>query len=272
MQKTSIEYLTHTWNPIAMRCTRISDGCHSCWHLTLADRLAQNPVLNVNERLVLAGQRPFILRERELFAPLHKKKAAVIGVQFMGDLFHETVPDEFRVDAYSVMLGCDRHTYLILTKRPQEMLRYFRTNTLPGYVGRNHIYHGLTVCNQREADEKIPLFLQVPGKKFLSIEPMLGAIDLGNIDYVGMVQINALTGSNRCQTGGSWSNGSKEKVDAVLLGGETGPGARPMHPDWVRSVRDQCQAAGIPFFLKSMGKGLGRTLDGHTHDYLPWRE
>jgi protein gp37 len=145
-----------------------------------------------------------------------------------------------------------------------------------------NLWTGLTVCNQEEADEKIPVFLEVPGKKFLSIEPMLGPIDL-----------DATCGPCHC-----WRDGS---IKAVILGGETGPGARPLHPEWVRSVRDQCQSADVPFFFKQWGewvhytqycfgvgapclssvkvenelyrvgrKAAGRLLDGRTHNDLPW--
>ena len=158
-----------------------------------------------------------------------------------------------------------------------------------------NVHLGLTVCNQEEADVKIPIFLQVPGKKFLSIEPMLGPIDLCNVTDC------------LCHCDGCLNMSPNTRIDAVILGGETGPGARPMNPDWVRSVRDQCAAAGVPFFFKQWGKWLcstqmvqgthrdtgvycwpweksgdttmmvgvvhpcaGRLLDDRTHDDLPW--
>jgi len=116
----------------------------------------------------------------------------------------------------------------------------------------DNIYHGLTVCSQDEADAKIPIFLQVPGKKFLSVEPMLGAMDFRKVKGFNRVGMDL----------SDWS---------VLCGAETGPGARPVDPDWVRSIRDQCQSAGVPFFLKHISKKDGRILDGRTHDDLPWR-
>lgn len=244
-----------------------------------------------DERMALTGLGPFVLRERELPAPARTKKPAVIGVQFMGDLFHASVPDEF-IDQVFEEIGFHgiHHTFLILTKRPQRMAEYFkRLQTVASHPLNPfpNVYSGLTVCNQQEADEKIPIFLQVPGKKFLSIEPMLGKIDLSHYLW--------FDGTN-----GEWfdeySGGYKGKpepcydpqspFDAVILGGETGPGARPMHPDWVRSVRDQCQSAGVPFFFKNWGywipveelgtcrveknKTHSRILDMETHDSLPW--
>jgi protein gp37 len=210
------------------------------------------------------------------------------------DLFHDAVPDDFIDEVYGV-IGLLDNTYLILTKRPARMestlnrlIKSWSAICKRDVMLPNNIWHGLTVCNQQEADEKIPIFLQVPGRKFLSIEPMLGPIDLERPlpgpDINGVCQPWMIQGD----------------IDAVILGGETGPGARPLHPDWVRSVRDQCAAAGVPFFLKQWGeyvpvdnnnpigkhltligkqwvdrvgrKKAGRLLDGRTHDELPWRE
>ncbi len=272
MQKTGIEYLDYTWNPIAMRCTPVSPGCERCWHLRTANRLKNNTCLPEAERRALSGYGS-ILRGRELDAPMKVKKPSVIGVQFMGDLYHETVSNSQRDFVYEGMNAAPWHTYLILTKRPDAMLADF--NRAGGGTIPDYIRPGLTVCNQAEADEKIPIFLQVPGKKFLSIEPMLGEIDLNSVRGMFYPFPNGWT-----------------KINAVILGGESGPGARPMHPDWVRSVRDQCAAAGVPFFFKSWGKiepslydtigktfprpfdvftkNLHRHLDGRTHDELPW--
>jgi len=279
-----------------------------------------------------------IPRPDRLDIPLKRRKPTVYSV--WNDLFHEDVQDEFLFDALNVMERCSEgpawgervyqyqfdttgsfvpHTFLILTKRARRMA-YKVDEWLSSYSEQGtaaniaHIYFGLTVCNQQEADEKIPAFLQVPGKKFLSIEPMLGPVDITQIrdghtrDHV---TINALTGIPY-----DWDYDEENpddgtgKINAVILGGETGPGARPMHPDWVRSIRDQCEAAGVPFFFKQWGefepwdhrKGTdavpnvlyvpyrpdcpdpyplgwgrrvgrnkaGRLLDGREHNDLPW--
>jgi protein gp37 len=212
----------------------------------MANRLCSNPSLPLKEREALAGEGPVVLRERELSAPLRAKKPAVIGVQFMGDLFHEDVPDEFRDDAYAVMHGCDRHTYLILTKRADNLLRYSQTHFLPGYQGRDHIWHGVTICNQPEADAKIPELLKVPGKKFISYEPALRPVDFR--PFLGFWQWSK---SENFQT---WVPHDPSPIDLIICGGESGPGARPTHPDWVRSVRDQCAAAGTAFYFKQWGE------------------
>lgn len=290
MQESNIDYLTHTWNPIAMRCTRCSDGCLHCWHLKMCDRLMKNPLIINEFKNAYGGAIPPVLIHNEIDAPAHLRDPAVIGVQFMGDLFHEAVPDYVQIKIISTIMDCSKHIFLLLTKRPKRMEAH--TNFYYISTDRNHknrrikppvnIWHGLTICHQQEANEKIPIFLQVPGKKFLSIEPMLGPIDLH--DYL-------------------WKHFSKRDrawamagdIDAVILGGESGPGARQMHPDWVRSVRDQCAAAGVPFFFKQWGeycqmdqladdiagvrcseiikcgrRKAGRLLDGRTHDDLPW--
>jgi len=321
MNKTKIEYLDYTFNPIAMRCTPVSPGCANCWHLRTADRLCRNPQIPFNEAMALEGAGPFVLRERELSSPLRAKKPAVIGVQFMGDLFHEDVPGSFVQAAYTTMAKARQHTFLVLTKRAKRMadittgMIEMGLTLREGYQGGDlpNIWHGVTVCNQQEADEKIPHLLKVPGRKWLSIEPMLGEIDLGHNGSDALpvfrypdkdIPIYSQP-SNRCVDsfkGGFWKKhdaNMRPFVDAVILGGETGPGARPMHPDWVRSVRDQCVAAGVPFYLKQNGEWLpcfmvedetkyknqiidgtimcrvgskfaGRLLDGREWNELPW--
>lgn len=251
MQKTGIEYLTHTWNPIAMRCTPCSPGCANCWHLRTADRLKNNPGLPDDERKALAGEGPFIIRERELSAPLRTKKPAVIGVQFMGDLFHEDVPDSFIGKTWDTMASCPQHTFLVLTKRPDNMVWMHQHMRL---MCLDNVWHGATICNQPEADAKITDLLKVPGKHFLSIEPMLGAIDslpLCTKNCSAGFPENTIGPCDKCTEG---------KIDLVILGGETGHGSRPLHPDWVRSVRDQCIAAGVPFFFKQWGEWTEKCL------------
>jgi protein gp37 len=185
----------------------------------------------------------------------------------------KTIPDSFIDETWAVMAACSQHTFLILTKRPRRMIEAV-SNIIPKYGTLPNVWLGLTIVNQQEADEKIPIFLQVPGKKFLSLEPMLGEIILERLGrhWLGPA---------------SQSRGMCEGIEAVILGGETGPGARPMDLKWVRSIRDQCQNAGVPFFLKSLGEKVigdggtannplifkayrSRLLDGRTHDDLPW--
>jgi len=285
-------------------CTRISPGCKNCWSLAMEHRLGQDIIKKGVEGSFEDGTATgFQIRsERVTIHPdrlkrFSTRKPKVFAI--WNDLFHEGVPDSFIEKVYMSMIDFSHNKYLILTKRPKRMAEWTKMNW-----ANNCIWHGLTVCNQQEADEKIPVFLQVPGKKFLSIEPMLGAIDISNhltksvcfkcrsedykpVQYRGYVCANC---------GEIRSIEIINQIDAVILGGETGSGARPLHPDWVRSVRDQCAAAGVPFFFKQWGKWkpdppavlymnrsilvddrvmyindkAGRELDGRTHDDLLW--
>jgi protein gp37 len=179
--------------------------------------------------------------KNELQKPFSWKKPRRIFVVSMGDLFHESVKDDWRNKVLDVMLNCPQHIFLILTKRPYNMADFFY------YYTRNeewklpdNIWIGVTVENQEYANERIKYLNTIPAAvKFVSIEPMLGPIDL----------TQALDDTLKHHEGGL-----KNCISWVICGGESGPGARPMHPDWVRSLRDQCQAAGVPFFFKQWGE------------------
>jgi len=175
--------------------------------------------------------------ESALYIPLKWRKPRRIFVCSMSDLFHPKVPFAF-VDKvmFTIYKSYDMgHTFQILTKRAKRMLKYFLTNSV-NLLPRVHL--GVSISNQTEADEKIPILLQIPAAvQWLSIEPMLGPIDLLNCN--GVMAFGRIYGA--------W-------IDGVVVGGESGPGARPMHPDWVRSIRDQCVAADVPFFFKQWGR------------------
>ncbi len=490
MNRTKIEYLDYTWNPIAMRCTPVSEGCRNCWHLAMAKRLAANPKI-VNEfRNAYGGAIPPVLIHTELEAPLYLRKPSRIAIQLMGDLFHDSVPTEF-VDMILATVSLSVfHTFLILTKRPARMKEYFddsqtpfriqrsadtvivkrameniryEIRPIPGFdkyfadtigqifttngsghcvwcgkvfntgqqdslfcgqscrsaacyarqqgrnsepAGRimrkvrtdrgeqghlriniiggskelvhrlvlttfvrppigdeqgchrdgnpehnwvtnlrwgtqednwkdskrhgtfnrhktenNHIkpsifwplqncFLGVSVEDQKTADERIPILLQIPAAhRWVSVEPMLGPVDLGldkatckccprwgsrwirlkgqvtadfpfpliNDQYRKMIAPAGIYraesnphGALSVETPGGLLGVKPDefevfpKLDWVVCGGETGPGARPVHPDWVRSLRDQCQAAGVPFFFKSWGEWA----PGSDHPHL----
>lgn len=162
--------------------------------------------------------------------PLRWKKPRRIFVVSMGDLFHEDVTDK-QIDGIfermtHPMMGMDHHTYLILTKRPERILAGHQEH----FAEWPNIWLGVTCENQQAADERIPILLQIPAAvRFVSCEPMLSEIDFSHLPESGA------------------------ELDWVICGGESGPGARPMHPDWARSIRDYCQAAGVPFFFKQWG-------------------
>jgi protein gp37 len=269
MNKTKIEYLTHTWNPLAMRCTPVSDGCKNCWHLRTAHRLARNEMVEYKERKAYEGLRGPVLREEELSAPLRLKKPSRIGIQFMGDLFHESVKkDQFDNIVNAIMVEkLKYHKFFFLTKRPEKMLELFKSWATGAWNNRlpENFWLGVSVEDQKTLDERARLLLQIPAAhRWVSIEPMLGKITIPEVSYrrIGPV-CSSCTGAGHyhdnfntpcpdCEGTGR----NPTALDWIVLGGETGPGARSMHPDWVRSVRDQCQEAGVPFFFKSWGEWL----------------
>jgi protein gp37 len=214
---TKNQYWNQAWNPIRLKgggyhCTKISPGCLNCWAegfnvRTGHGRWKEPPF-----------QPEFELSLRTLEAPLHWKKPRVIATQWLGDLFHEAIPFTFQRDIWQIANNLDRHDFLFLTKRP-EIMKAVINDGPPG------LWYGLTVCNQAEADEKIPQLLQVPGKLWISVEPMLEQIDL-SLEY--------------------------GKVDFVAVGCETGPHRRPCKLEWIESIVQQCQAAGVPCFVKAL--------------------
>jgi len=189
------------------------------------------------------------LHPEELKKPLSWKKPRRIFVCSMGDLFHEDVPFEFINKIITVIGQAGRHTFQILTKRPERMRNFFHGRTI-----KRNMWLGVTVCNQKEADEKIPVLLQIerencPVVRFVSIEPMLSPITLTQIHYDGLSEIDALNGTHGVVRR---HRGICNKLDWVIVGGETGANARPMDADWARAIRDQCRSAGVPFFFKQM--------------------
>ncbi len=234
--KSKIEWLNggSTWNPVT-GCTPISEGCAHCYARRMARRLAG--------RAGYPGVDGFAvtMHPERLEEPLHWRKPRMIFVCSMGDLFHEEVSDGFIRDVWHVMADCPQHTFQVLTKRPQRMYEWVREY---GAFALSHIWLGTTAENQPRADERVRWLLRTPAAvRFVSYEPALGPWDASR--WLGLV-------TNK------WGTLAKYRpdIDWVIVGGETGPGARPMHPAWVRSIRDQCQAANVPLFLKSWGDWL----------------
>lgn len=237
MQRTNISYLTHSWNPIDMICTPISEGCKNCWHLAMVKRFGNK------------SKTPKLI-DKELIAPLRLRKPARIGVQFMGDLFHDDVPFGTLDQIMTTVALCQQHTFLMLTKRQDKMSRYFESleklkkgsvrdmriwdawRAVYGTKLNDRIYPlsnlwlGLTICTQQEWDEKLPVFLQIPGKKWLSIEPCLE-----NLKF----EISNL-----------------KLLDGVVVGCESGANRRPCNIEWIRSIVGQCRAVGVPVFVKQV--------------------
>lgn len=230
------------------------------------------------------------LHPERLEVPLHWRKPKMVFVCSMADLFHERVPFEFISDVWSTMLAAHQHTFQLLTKRPERILDWWRWHRWYG-PGRpqsrwpSYIWIGTSVENQHWADRRIPLLLQVPAAvRFLSVEPLLKKVDL--TPWLGTCKCGDYRSQhhesngecNVCVHGASPWDGCqryREVRDAIswtIVGGESGPGARPMNLDWARSIRDQCIAVGVPFFYKQGSgprPGTGRELDGRTWDEMP---
>lgn len=255
---TSIEWTDVSWNPVR-GCSLVSAGCANCYAMKQAHRFsgAGQPYAGLTE-LGPHGPRwtgKIQLVEEALDAPLHWKKPRRIFVNSMSDLFHEDVPDEFIHKIFAVMALSPRHTFQVLTKRPERMLRYLRPEGRR-FLVEHHAYKlsdrapvslasiwplpnlwlGVSIDDQKTADERIPILLQTPAAvRWVSAEPLLGPVDLDlYLSYSGRVL----------------SHGG---IDWVVVGGESGPGARPCDVAWIRSIRDQCQAAGVPVFVKQLG-------------------
>jgi len=219
--------------------------------------------------------------------PLRWKKPRRIFVNSMSDLFHENVTDEWLDRIFAVMALAKQHTFLVLTKRPERMRRWFTTTASgakrevlvwetagrperwPGWPLPN-VWIGVSVENQQAADERIPILLATPAAlRFVSCEPCLGPIDLSR--YLGAGEPGEIgngrlhNSPSECPTWYDWCNCV---IDWVIVGGESGPGARPMHPDWVRSLRDQCREAGVPFFFKQWGEWFPRDQWEHNPDLI----
>lgn len=311
---SKIEWTGDTWNPL-IGCDKVSAGCKNCYAIKTAWIRQHNPAMaekyagvvekTANGSLNWTGK--ISMHNASLEKPFRKSQPTVYFVNSMSDLFHKDVPLLFIADVFAVMSLTERHTYQVLTKRidraaevlnsdefkealtnacnrlhhefikPLEQAVYFHDEVMADYPLPN-VWIGTSVEDQKAADERIPYLLQIPAAvRFLSCEPLLDEVNL--------------TGYTSSSIG--W----------VIAGGESGKGARPMHPDWVRLLRDQCNKANIPFFFKQWGeytpvhdlrcnepgikgkqwytfdpetsvckvgkKAAGRLLDGQLHDEYP---
>lgn len=243
MAMSAIEWTEVTWNPTT-GCDRTSPGCDNCYALTLARRLkamGQPKYQRDGDPRTSGPGFGLSVHADVLDAPRSWHTPRTVFVNSMSDLFHPEVPDEFILQVFEVMGDTPMHTYQVLTKRAK------RLSTLAGKLPwSSNIWMGVSVESQRYAFRVDHLRRVAAHVRFLSIEPLLGpvALDLGGIGW-------------------------------VIVGGESGPGARPVDPSWVRSVRDQCVAQEVPFFFKQWGgrtpKANGRLLDGEIWSEYPDR-
>lgn len=253
--RTGIEWTDATWNPVT-GCTEVSPGCDHCYAKTFAERWRGTPGHYFENGFDAQ------LRHDKLSQPLKWKKPRRIFVNSMSDLFHDAIDDVFLGLVWQVMADCPQHTFQILTKRHARMRSF-----LKGFEPLPNVWLGVSAESQQWADIRIPALLDTPAAvRFISAEPLLGPISLMR-----------------------WLNGGFGNVAPdlhwVIVGGESGAGARIMSPDWARDLRDECVAADVPFLFKQWGawgptnekdtmqrvgkRAAGRELDGRTWDQYP---
>ena len=239
--KTTIEWTERTWNP-PTGCTKISSGCQNCYAEVMARRLKAMGVKGYENGFSLT------LQPHRLDEPLRRRKPTVYFVNSMSDLFHEDIPEDYIWKVFEVIENSQQHTFQILTKRAERMVHLLNQHKVP-----SNAWIGVTVEDKKHGVPRIDKLRQVnTAIRFLSIEPLLEG--LGDLDL--------------------------EKIDWVIVGGESGPKARPMKPEWVKSIKKQCENLNISFFFKQWGgwgpdgkkrakKKNGRTLSGRTWDNMP---
>lgn len=258
MSDTKIRWTEAVWNPVT-GCTKVSPGCKHCYAERMAKRLAGR-----NGYPAAPHQFDVTLHPDKLTEPLHWKKPRRVFVNSMSDLFHAQVPDEFIENVFGTMFISPFHTFQILTKRPQRMFEFviahYERHAMTGVYP--NIWLGVSCEDQKTADERIPLLLQTPAAvRFVSAEPLLGPIDLEAYLMKRYVSGRATYES----VGNPW-------LDWLIVGGESGPHARPMDLEWARSLRGQCHATQTPFFFKQTGGArseTGQLLDGQRYEQFP---
>jgi protein gp37 len=256
---TKIEWTDETWNPVT-GCSKVSQGCKNCYAERDWNRLSANP------KTVYWGRKFTDVEEHidRIMQPLRWTRPRMIFVNSMSDLFHEDVSNYFISEVFATMALAPRHKFQILTKRPERMRAYMLEVSaalklaMPPKFAQSiasamshpealhewpleNVWLGVSVENQKAADERIPILLDTPAAvHWASLEPLLEAVDVS--EFIPGVR---------------WFDSDfpmEGTLDWVVVGGESGPGARPMHPDWARSLRDQCAGAGVPFLFKQWGE------------------
>ncbi|MDR6861946.1 phage Gp37/Gp68 family protein [Phycicoccus sp. 3266] len=248
---TKIEWTDETWNPVT-GCTKVSPGCDHCYAEGIAHRFAGTKAYPNGFDVTLRPER--------LEQPLRWTRPRMVFVNSMSDLFHRDIPDEYIARVFAVMALASQHTFQILTKRHGRMRsllsdRWWSETLLPELIhelaaGRGYevryplpnVWLGVSTEDQQRAELRIPALLDTPAAvRFISAEPLLGPIDLFSRSSIDR----------------------NPQLDWVIVGGESGPGARPMHPNWARRLRDQCAEAEIAFFLKQWGEWVPESFLKH---------
>jgi protein gp37 len=308
---TSIQWTDTTWNPVR-GCSIVSPGCVNCYAMKQAHRFSGpgKPYHGLTKFTERSGpQWTGVVRtvEDALLEPLSWRKPARVFVNSMSDLFHEDVPDAFLDKVFAVMALAPQHTFQILTKRAERMRDYLTafdvyeriayeatvaTSANVSGIGLwplRNCWLGISAEDQQRADERIPLLLQTPAAvRFVSAEPLLGPIDFSHRGKPGGLPIywegteadgplphyDGLSGQFLgYSTRRGWARYSGKGIDWLIVGGESGPGARPMDLEWARSIVQQCKAAGVACFVKQLGSCItGLNLDGPPYSSPPRRE
>jgi protein gp37 len=300
--QSKIEWTDATW-PIVQGCDPVSQGCVNCYAVPLLHRMAANPNekisgplkgvtevhVNADKERILRFTGKLARREDRLTWPLQWKKPRMIFVPSHGDIFHKDVPDEFLDKIFAVMALCPQHTFQVLTKRSERMYKYMNVSKGWPILGIGcdwplpNVWLGVSAEDQANADERIPHLLATPAAiRFVSLEPLLGPIDLERVRtpvepktdeewHFSALQIGDYY-EQRCEdTLGhvTWQSGDgpyrDAKLDWAIVGGESGRNARPMHPDWARSLRQQCEAAEVAFFFKQWGQFIPESCAARDH-------
>lgn len=256
--KTGIEWTDATWNPVT-GCAKVSQGCKHCY--------AEREWPRMTKLVPAYAGRDFTdvrTHSNRLDQPLRWKRPRHVFVNSMSDLFHEAVQDEFIDRVFAIMAMAKQHVFQVLTKRPVRMRDYLnhsgrrlaidhaarQLGIAEAFTYRNlplpNVWLGVSVEDHAAADERIPLLLDTPAAvRWISAEPLLGPVVLPECTGDHRCKLNGIDGHSEHPLGG---------LDWVVVGGESGPKARPMSPRWVRNLRDQCAAAGVPFLFKQWGE------------------
>jgi protein gp37 len=257
-ENTKIEWCDHTFNPWE-GCQKVGPGCDHCYAETRNARFAGGTAINwgpgAPRRRTSASNWELPKRwnaQADAFMAQHGRRQRVFCAS-LADVFDNAVDPQWRADLFALIRECENLDWLLLTKRIANT-----TRMLP-WVGEAeqwpHVWIGATIVNQAEADRDIRKLLDVPARvRFLSMEPLLEPVDLTRIPVSGSGhhEFDPIITANVLKRAESYP--ALPQVDWVIVGGESGPGARPMHPDWARSLRDQCEAAGVPFLFKQWGE------------------
>lgn len=292
MNKTNIQYIDYSWNPISMRCTPIATGCKNCWHLRRCDMFKNNPKFSKELRAIYAGDAPPKLIESRLYGPL-ETDGKIIGTQFMGDLFLDD--DEYydQINAVFGVMHNSTNTHIVLTKRPENMKRFLDNHVYMGaswnktnYKYSPNIWLGVSVSTQEDANRLIPILLEIPAAvRWVSVEPMLENIDLRRFFWNVCEECcgDMIVGHD-----GSACNCAKyspqpgyersKKINGLIIGCESGAKRRPCKTECIENLVQQGRNAGIPVFVKqaeingkvvSMPEILGRVWNQYPGGNFP---